>query len=118
MLALVARASCWLVSFCPPIAMVVRAWFDLGTVFSDGAKKHLKKRTPFFIFCTEKRGEVREAHPDMAITEQVLLARSRPMTTPSNDAVTECKLDLAGPGAWAHVGRAYGTREGEIPAAR
>ena len=29
-----------------------------------------KKKTPFFIFCTEKRGEVREAHPDMAITEQ------------------------------------------------
>ncbi len=30
-----------------------------------------KKRTPFFLFCTEKRGEVREAHPDTAITEQV-----------------------------------------------
>jgi len=36
----------------------------------DGAKRHLKKRTPFFIFCTDKRGEVREAHSDMAITEQ------------------------------------------------
>jgi len=36
----------------------------------DGAKRQLKKRTPFFIFCTDKRGEVRETHPDMAITEQ------------------------------------------------
>lgn len=34
------------------------------------AKPQPKKRTPFFIFCTEKRNEVREAHPDMAITEQ------------------------------------------------
>lgn len=39
---------------------------------SASAKKQQvqKKRTPFFIFCTDKRGEVREAHPDMAITEQ------------------------------------------------
>ena len=37
------------------------------------AKPQMKKRTPFFIFCTEKRSEVREAHPDMAITEQVAL---------------------------------------------
>jgi len=37
------------------------------------AKPQIKKRTPFFIFCTEKRSEVREAHPDMAITEQVAL---------------------------------------------
>ena len=35
------------------------------------AKPQPKKRTPFFIFCTEKRNEVREAHPDFAITEQV-----------------------------------------------
>lgn len=40
----------------------------------DGAKRQLKKRTPFFIFCTDKRGEVRETHPDMAITEQVCLS--------------------------------------------
>lgn len=38
------------------------------------AKPQIKKRTPFFIFCTEKRSEVREAHPDMAITEQVALS--------------------------------------------
>ena len=37
------------------------------------AKPQIKRRTPFFIFCTEKRSEVREAHPDMAITEQVPL---------------------------------------------
>ena len=32
--------------------------------------EQLKKRTPFFVFCTEKRSEVREKHPDMAITDQ------------------------------------------------
>ena len=37
----------------------------------EAAKRQMKKRTPFFIFCTDKRSEVREAHPDMPITEQV-----------------------------------------------
>ena len=37
------------------------------------AKPQPKKRTPFFIFCTEKRNEVRKAHPDMATTEEVAL---------------------------------------------
>ena len=32
--------------------------------------RKLKKRSPFFAFCTEKRGEVKTKYPELPITEQ------------------------------------------------